>query len=125
MPLPACFCWMRFGTEAGQSIEQILGRKEEERLANEGLFFWGIGNALGPSMTELLRRTDVPGVLFSPIRSAPRPIDVAPGAVSAWTEAEGLAGQRYQLPSRALITSRFDASSPRDSHYALVCQSTF
>jgi hypothetical protein len=26
------FCWTRFGTEAGEPIEQILERKEDERL---------------------------------------------------------------------------------------------
>ena len=121
MPLPDLFCWTRFGTEAGQSASDILCRKEEERLANSGLFFWGIGNAIGPSMTELVRRTERPEVIFSPIRSAPRRQDVTPTNVAAWTTAETLDGDCYELPSRSLITSRFDVSSPRGVHYALVC----
>ena len=53
MDLPRFFCWTRFGTEAGQPIEQILERKEQERIVNNGLFLWGIGNSLTPSMIEL------------------------------------------------------------------------
>lgn len=48
MTLPACFCWTRFGTEAGQSIDQIFERKEQERAANGGLFFGGSETHLVP-----------------------------------------------------------------------------
>jgi hypothetical protein len=59
-PIPRDFCWTRFGTEAGEPIEQILERKEAERIATGGVFFWGIGNAVGRSISELVRRTDEP-----------------------------------------------------------------
>lgn len=123
MPLPEYFCWTRFGTEAGQSVEQILARKEQERSANGGVFFWGIGNALGPSMIELLRRTDTPEAVFSPIRSAPRREDAMPSSVVAWTKAQTLSGEEYRLPAHSLITSRLDPLKPRTRHYALVCHS--
>ena len=67
--LPEYFCWTRFGTEAAEPIDSILGRKERERVANRGIFVWGIGNAIGPSIRELLRREAQPEVLFSPIKS--------------------------------------------------------
>jgi len=121
MSLPDFFCWTRFGTEAGQSVEQILARKEQERIANAGVFFWGIGNAIGPSMLELLRRTNSPEALFSPIQSAPRHEDTMPPSVAAWTQAETLFGEEYRLPEQSLITSRFDPLRPRARHYALVC----
>ncbi|MBZ5671051.1 MAG: hypothetical protein LAO04_15150 [Acidobacteriia bacterium] len=121
MSLPECFCWSRFGTEAGQPIEEILDRKEQERVANGGMFFWGIGNALGPSMRELLRRTRDPEVLFSPMKSAPRAEDVAPPAVVAWTSAETLNGDFYPLPNCSLVTSGHDPLAPKGTHYALVC----
>src|SRR4051812_40360539 len=91
--LPQVFCWTRFGTEAGEPIEQILKRKEIERRHNEGVFYWGIGNSLAPSMAELLRRARRPEVLFSPIRSRPRPVDIAPDAVVRWHAAETLDGE--------------------------------
>jgi hypothetical protein len=120
---PKCFVWTRFGTEAGQSISDILRRKEDERAANGGVFYWGIGNAVGPSILELLRRTDEPEVLFSPIKSAPKRDDVIPEAVVAWTAAAGLDGAPHRLPIWSLITSRFNMGRPR--HYALVCKSNF
>src|SRR5437868_7093625 len=121
MPLPNCFCWTRFGTEAGQAAHQILLRKEQERAANNGVFFWGIGNAIGPSMLELLRHTGSPEVIFSPIRSAPRRIDVRPSSIAAWTRARTLDGTEFALPKFSLITSRFDPLNPQSRHYALVC----
>jgi hypothetical protein len=123
MSLPDFFCWTRFGTEAGQSIELIFARKEQERIANAGVFFWGIGNAIGPSLLELLRRSTSPEAVFSPIQSAPRREDAMPSSVVAWTQAETLAGQEYRLPEHSLITSRFDPLKPKIRHYALVCYS--
>jgi hypothetical protein len=121
MPLPDVFCWTRFGTEAGQGIDGIFKRKEEERLANRGVFYWGIGNAIGPSVRGLLSRTADPEVLFSPIKSAPRPEDALPAAIAAWTSAETLTGERFELPASSLITSRYDRGMFRLARYALVC----
>jgi hypothetical protein len=92
-------------------------------LANGGLFFWGIGNAVGPSIAELTRILHKPEVLFSPIRSSPRRNDVAPAVVAAWSEATTMAGEPYALSAQSLITSRLDPITPRDVHYALVCYS--
>src|SRR5882672_3561301 len=121
MTLPAYFCWTRYGTEAGQDIDQIFERKEQERVANRGLFFWGIGSAVGRSIKELLVRTDSPEVLFSPIRSVPRLADTRPTAVVAWTAADTLDGESFQLPDRSLVTSRYDPNAPKRSSYALAC----
>lgn len=121
MALPPHFCWSRFGTEAGQDIEQILARKEQERVCNSGVFFWGIGNAIGPSIRELVHRDSQPEVLFSPIKSAARDEDRAPTAIVAWTSARDLWGHAFALPETSLVTSRLDPSRKRNTHYALVC----
>lgn len=123
MDLPSCFCWSRFGTEAGQRIEDIIERKEEERIANGGVFLWGIGNALGPSMKELVRRTKKPEALFSPIKSTAKVNDAEPTALAMWMIGETLEGAPYILPTYSLVTSRYDPSSPKQTHYALVCWS--
>jgi hypothetical protein len=123
MTLPTAFCWTRVGVEAGQSLHSIFNRKEQEREANRGLFFWGIGNAIGPSMATLVRRCREPEAIFSPIKSAAKAIDVNPDTVAAWTRAECLDGSAFELPAQTLITSRLDASNPKSSHYALVCSS--
>lgn len=123
MTLPQYFCWTRFGTEAAQTVEQIFSRKEEERCANGGKFLWGIGNAIGPSLRALLQKTSQPEVLFSPIKAAPKSIDVAPESVVAWTRGETLDGGDFLLPEYSLVTSRYNPGSPKATHYALVCQS--
>jgi hypothetical protein len=123
MAIPQQFCWTRFGTEAAQSIEKILVRKEQERVANSGTFFWGIGNAVGPSLKELVRQNPFPEVLFSPIKGKPKAADVKPTAIAAWTSALGVFGQFFDLPDASLITSRYDPANPRSVHYALVCHS--
>jgi hypothetical protein len=119
--MPNLFCWTRFGGEAAEPIESILHRKERERLANGGLFLWGIGNAVGPSISELMRHTARPQVIFSPIKTAPKIKDTAPPAVVMWTKAEGLDGKDFSIPLNSLVTSRFDPQTPKNCHYALVC----
>lgn len=123
MNIPRYFCWTRFGTEAAQTVPQIIERKEEERRSGGGVFLWGVGNAVGRSILELLRVSGRPEVLFSSIKSAPKDSDVNPPAVVAWTGALGLHGEPFVLPEQALVTSRFDPASPRSVHYALVCYS--
>lgn len=117
--LPKVFCWTRFGTEAGETIDRILERKEWERRANSGVFYWGVGNSVAPGLAELLRRTACPEVLFSPIKSRPRAVDVYPQAVVRWLGGVTLDGERITLPSSARITSGL-SGAPR---YALVCAS--
>jgi hypothetical protein len=122
MNIPDCFCWSRFGTEAGQSIERILVRKEDERSANDGIFLWGIGNALGPSVRALIEKKLTPQVLFSPIKSTPRGQDVTPQTVVAWSCGITLSGKLYTLPKHSIVTSSYNMSSPT-KRYALVCYS--
>jgi len=121
MVFPDYFCWTRCGAEGGQTIDYIVHRKEQERVANKGLFLWGIGNPLGPSVKELLRRTAAPDVFFSPIKGAARRVDSSPQSVVAWTRAETADGLAWVLPANSLVTSRQDVTAPKETHYALVC----
>jgi hypothetical protein len=121
--LPRLFCWTRFGTEAGEPIDEIFARKERERVMNGGLFLWGIGNAIWPSMRELLSLEVNPEAVFSPIRSAPRKDDIAPEMVVRWTAGRSMDGQRYEFPAGAVVTSRQNYNRRQTSHYALVCAS--
>ncbi len=119
MSLSKQFCWTRFGTEAGEPIETILARKEEERAVNGSIFLWGVGNGIKPSMQALIRHEPEPEIIFSPIRSAPRKADVAPSKVVMWMAARTMNDNHYDLPEGSLVTSRFS----RRPHYALVCAS--
>jgi hypothetical protein len=121
MALPKCFCWTRFGTEAGEAVDQILGRKEKERHANGGVFLWGIGNALAPSMRRLVALEPLPEIIFSPIRSSPRREDINPEIIVRWTTARTMDGHRYPLPSGSIVTSRAGNNGNPARHYALVC----
>jgi hypothetical protein len=119
--LPQVFCWTRFGTEAGEPIERILERKEMERLINDGIFLWGIGNSVAPGMSELVRRCDSPEVLFSAIKSRPRDQDTEPAGVVTWRSAQTMSGQRFELPPTLRVTSRRKDATATARHYALVC----
>jgi len=124
--LPKHFCWTRFGTEAGEKIDSILARKEQERLATGGIFLWGIGNSVGPAIRDLIRLEKHPMVLFSPMRSKPKAIDVAPTGLTVWTEALDLDGRDWSIPEGVKVTSRQGSETGRTkgSHYALVCRSS-
>jgi hypothetical protein len=119
VPLPTIFCWTRFGTEAGETIDAILERKERERRANGGVYFWGIGNSVAPGLAELVRRTAHPNVLFSPIKSRPRAVDVHPPAVVRWRGGVTLSDERISFPH----TVRVMSGQSTASRYALVCAS--
>ena len=121
MPLPEVFVWTRFGTEAGQPIDDIIERKECERRANGGVFLWGIGNNISPSLPMLLRSGQTPIVAFSPIKSKPRTVDQSPGKVAVWRRATTPTGTPYNLPSASMVTSRY--ASGKSKHFALVCKS--
>jgi hypothetical protein len=124
--LPKHFCWTRFGTEAGEKIDSILARKEQERLATGGVFLWGIGNSVGPAIRDLIRLEERPMVLFSPMRSKPKAIDVAPTGLTVWSEALDLDGRDWPIPEGVKVTSRQGSETGRTkrSHYALVCRSS-
>ena len=117
--LPTIFCWTRFGTEAGETIDSILERKEHEREQTGGVYLWGIGNSVARGVTELLRRTGSPEVLFSPIKSRPRTVDVRPPAVVRWRGGVTLSGAQITLPK----TVRVMSGQSKAAHYALVCAS--
>lgn len=121
MTIPDVFCWTRFGVEAGQDVAAILARKDAERRDNGGIFLWGIGNSVLPSLPALLAACDRPRVIFSPIRSRPRSVDTDPAAVAVWTHARTPNGTAWSLPAHSLVTSHAERASGH--HFALVCHS--
>ena len=117
-------CWSRMQSEAGQGLSEIITRKESERLAGDGTFFWGVGNApaLLANVYAKLRRP-VP-VVFSIMKSRPKLVDSAPERTVVWRKYIDAEGVERDLPAQALITSRGDsASGPKKYHYALMCRS--
>lgn len=125
MTLPDYFVWTRYGTESGEAAEVILARKERERQLGSGLFLWGVGNSVAPSVRKLLAHLKGrdPAVVFSPMLAAPRAVDVAPAEVVAWCCARGIDEREWEMPEGTLVTSRTGSGAARKSrHYALVCR---
>ena len=123
MELPVAFCWTKVGTEAGEAVEHIVGRKEGEREQGDGTFLWGIGNSVWPSLAMLVCRDPSPSVVFSPMLSAPAPKDVRPTRVVRWRAAVGANGDPFSMPPASLVTSRLGSGWRSGRHYALVCHS--
>jgi hypothetical protein len=123
--LPQRFCWTRFGTEAGETVGSILARKERERALSGGVFLWGIGNSIGPAVQELVRVENTPQVLFSPMRSKAKDIDVSPSRLFAWTRATTASHEDWSIPDGLQVVSRANTASGefKSVHYALVCRS--
>jgi hypothetical protein len=121
--MPGIFCWTRFGIEAGETAQSIFERKETERARNGGVFLWGIGHSIRPSLANLLRSTAYPEIIFSPMRSMPSARDASPVGVTLWCDATDFCDNPFSLPEYSLVTSRRDDLNPRRPHYALVCRS--
>jgi hypothetical protein len=111
--------------EAGETLGEILTRKEWERQLGGGRFYWGIGNSLGEKVNVLTHREPTPQVVFSVMLGRPRSLDASPSSVLAWLSYLEPTGELRPLPDFALILSRGNTpTGPKRRHYALVCHST-
>ncbi len=117
-------CWSRMQTEAGQGLKAIFARKEAERTAGGGVFLWGVGNAPGATAGRLVKDGNHPPVVFSVMKSRPKPADVGPTSVVAWRSYFTIDGRELPLPAHSLVTSRGPIGTALPSrHYALFCRS--
>ena len=62
--IPSTFCLTKVGRYSGQEAPQILRRKELERQAGNGVFWWGVGESKCCSIDHLRKRTTPPKVFF-------------------------------------------------------------
>ena len=117
-------CWSRMQAEAGQTIKSIVARKERERLAGNGHFLWGVGNAPAVTIKALVRLGQRIPVVFSLMKTNPMPIDASPARILIWRKYIDAHGMEKHLPDNALVTSRGDSpKGPKSVHYALMCRS--
>ncbi len=114
------------GTEAGETLDQIIQRKEVERIANNGSFAWGVGSSLGDSAEMLKQTTKQATVVFTTMLSKPKHIDKQPKSVLLWIGGRTRQGERIDLPYYSLLTSRGHTENHgnKKKHYALLCQSS-
>jgi hypothetical protein len=115
------FCWTRYGTESGEPIDEILKRKNTERSLNDGVFLWGVGNSVRPSLRALVAEDPRPSVRFSAMLSAPQWRDANPTRLRVWRAGHGLTGERFEIPPGSFVTSNGDVT--RGYHFALICWS--
>ncbi|MBY3413130.1 hypothetical protein V7796_12405 [Rhizobium laguerreae] len=118
---PRFVCWTKMQAEAGQDLFDIFRRKEYERKAGDGVFFWGIGSPLDFSRLGSSDRVDL---VFSTMLSAPKSEDKNPESVLVWRKYLTANGREVDLPPHALLMSRATTKlGPKKRHYALVCYS--
>lgn len=118
-------CWSRMQAEAGQQLHAIIDRKERERQAGSGLFFWGVGNAPATQIRVLARMGIAIPVIFSAMKGRAKVIDAAPTRTLAWRQYIDSNGAERPLPPGALVTSRGHSArgAEKERHYALMCHS--
>jgi Putative ATPase subunit of terminase (gpP-like) len=106
---PGSFIWSKIGDAySGEPIEGILARKEIERARNGGLFMWGSGVPLGPSLRSLLEIDKAPRVVITRTLHRRKPDEVQPdqsGSVWVWPNAS-VDGRPYRLPLHSIVTGQ-------------------
>ena len=113
--------WSKMEAEFGEGLHSIILRKEIERLAGGGMFFWGIGNPI--RMPPGMDGSEQVPVLFSRMISPPKDIDLNPSAVVVWRAYFDPSGRKIELPPHTLVVSRaFTSKRLKRNHYALVCR---
>jgi hypothetical protein len=108
--------------ESGEALANIIARKELERQAGGGMFFWGIGNSIRvPSAAYRFHRLPI---VFSIMKTLPRVEDTDPGAILAWRRYVDQSGALRELPRNALVTSRATTrTGVKARHNAILCWS--
>ena len=125
MNFPRAFCWQRIGPYSEQTTNLVVYRKNLERLAGGGVYWWGHGirgicESIDPHLIIALKRSKYPPrVLFSPMKKE-EPDQIARGR-RIFFEAETKDGTRYELPPHVIMTRNLDEKPP---YFALVCSSS-
>jgi hypothetical protein len=101
----ASFVWTKMQGQAGQTIEVTVARKEAERIAGSGRFWWGIGNNLLSLADEARRAEGDLTVLFSRMRSPAAKHDTNPENVLLWTKWKDDKGL-HEIPTHIVCLSR-------------------
>ena len=115
-------CWSRVGSAAGEEPGEIINRKECERRALKGIFFWQVGNKPPVKEIRVLGAAETPvQVVFSALKGKSKTKDKSPKQVFVWQSYYDYCRREIKpLPDGALVTSR---GMGCNHSYALVCES--
>ncbi len=125
MNLPRAFCWQRIGPYSEQSTRLVVYRKNLERLAGDGEYWWGHGiggicDSIDPHLINAVKQSErPPKVLFSPMKDEEDVHKRKQGRRIIF-EAETMDGTRYELPPHVIMTRTLDDKRP---YFALICSS--
>lgn len=110
------------GGDAGEPLNHILVRKEAERVAGSGEFYWGLSAKLGADVEDrALQNGSTLPALFAASKNIGAPYC---SQIAIWEKWESVLdpNQSGPIPSHVIVTSAYDPKSKR-AHYALVCYS--
>lgn len=116
------FVWNEIGFDAGETPEHVVIRKEAERLAGSGEFWWGLDAPLGITVeVHAEQNRGVLPALFSKSRSS---TVRQRQQVRIWDTWRSLLHpqQHGRIPDHVVVTSGHDAGR-RQTRYALTCHS--
>jgi hypothetical protein len=120
------FVWTKIGSEAGEGITDIIGRKRDEQAAGNGKFWWGIGTSLGPAVREAAERAGgtIP-IVFCEMLGRAQPHDASPKSTVRWAKWRDWNNCEFDVPRFVRVMSRGEDRKGRrkDKHYALICHS--
>ena len=120
--IPDKFVWTKMGFDAGETLENIVRRKELERRSGEGafenVFWWGVGESRGEAIRKhLVDEVENPEVLFSKMLSDSQQRDKKDGLSLIW-QSYWDNGKERPIPCHVIVHSRLTGS-----HRAIVCRS--
>ena len=124
-------CLTSFGPESGETADEILARKELERLSGVGAhkneFWWGVGEkGTAQSISVLISHYGANVVLFSAIKNQKLSNDGSASSLLVCRQYSVLGSSvSHDIPEHVLITSAALAKngSLATTHFALVCKS--
>jgi hypothetical protein len=113
LTIPSTFIWTKIGRDSDQAVEAILRRKELERRAGSGEFWWGIGEWPALSSVRKAWRVGTRDVLATKPLTPGKKGTANPILTWAYYD-DGC--QIGRIPLHVVVTSR-----EQESYYALVC----
>jgi hypothetical protein len=118
----AAFVWSEIISSIGEEPEHLIVRKEAERVAGSGEFWWCVDAPLGIGVEIQAERRGTLPVLFSKSRSSRTHPS---GQIRVWDTWRSLLHphQYGRIPSHVIVTSSHHPGR-RQTRYALICHSS-